>query len=206
MTAGYQDSNVTWQFREVDGTLPVYRPNDKGEAVSAGTFPNEKVFRAYQGEVSTPWDKELTLTPSSGYYAVELAPYIKGQYWAAYNVPKGFTLPSVASQLADTSSKSRRVWAKTTDINNNSLIIDPSDNAKAEAMGAHPTVGGGGGVGNGNGVGNGVGNGKGGGVVNGDSNWLWWVLAAGSAVAGAPIAVPIGLAAMGIVSAKKDKV
>jgi len=227
MTAEYYDSGIKWQFRETDGTLPVYRINKTSDLVSAGTFPKDKIFRVYEGKVIDPWSTSWAETPQSGYYAVELAPYIKGQHWAAYNVPKGLTPPSPDAQVADKSSTGRRVWAKTADIEKLSLIIDPSDNAKAEAMGAIPSNGGNGagdGTG-GNGAGDGTGgngkggtggNGKGGTGGNGGngkpkgtgegSNWLWWVLAAGSAVAGAPIAVPLGLAAIGIASTKKENV
>lgn len=201
--AKYHDNKAIHVFYKTDKTLPLYR-SVNGKIVSAGNLPAGKIFRLYKGVVQSPWGKVWTTSPSGGYFAIETAPYLKGQHWAGYVDNPLLVLPSVEAQVADKSSKNRRVWAKEVDIEASANPLAKSETVSAEGMGASLKPGGSAGTSK-----DPTKPKKPGDVKKpddekeGGSNWIWFLLAGGAMVAGAPVVVPLGLAVVGIATAKE---
>ena len=216
MTASYIDNAASWYYYRTKSPLPIYRM--QGDKVfSIGTIPADRLFRVYKGKVQSPWSTSWEKSPTvgvDGYYAIETAPLIKGQLWAAYEVTPGYILPTVAQQNADGSKKNRRVWAKDSEIATNAVtaVFNEGENnvmglqKKGNVIGTSDYIIPGGGEGKGE-----AGKGKGKGKVTpkttpppkSGSNWFLWLAAAGAAVAGAPVMVPVALAAAAIATTKK---
>ena len=217
---GYVDNIASWKYMKATKPLQLYKIN----GTKKGNIPSGTVFRVYAGKVGGPWSNDWIGAQTDDGIAVELPPRGPGQVWAAYEVDENHKEPPVSAQLADSSRFKRRLWAGYVDVTNNSIaagtgsdqlgatVVDEfGDNVGQQGQGnivykipgstkpgkgwtpavpttpktpTHP---------------------QGGGdkpipKKGEDTNWLWWVLAAGSMAAGAPVAVPLGLVAVGVAS------
>jgi len=222
MTGKYHDNKIVWGYVQVTEPFQAYGPGgskDKKLMLQPG-----QLIRLYKGGVSTPWHKGgwmQTPTPD-GYRAIELPPTQAGQVWAAYKVKDGFILPTPEVQGMDASAPARRIWVKDSEAR-----IKPAALTEGEGedmVGAFP-VGPEGEILGQQGPGKTVWplpinykdvfkNWKpssGGEQDKLDKKkaegtaWLLYAMAGGSALVGAPLMVPAGLAALGLWAGQKAK-
>lgn len=206
--AGYYDNAVTWEYAQVKapGGAILQQPTPGNYPDVLGTVPDRTVVRVYTGLVSSTFfpkikTHKLMQTPAKDsqgveYYAVELVP-MKGEYWAAYpaSVPTTLALPSVEQQKGDKSATKRRAWIRANELD----LANPGLPAKWPTEQELDRVG----LVDSGTVPSGLDPGGPGGPGESPDPWgdmgAWLlVLAGATAVAGAPAAVPIGLAVVAV--------
>jgi len=225
MSGSYKDDVISWGYVQATEPFQAYGPG--GPQDKKLMIPTGQVFRVYKGGVGYPWQKagtgSLMKTPTpNGYSAIELPPTQAGQVWAAYKVKDGYVLPPPEVQGMDASAPARRIW-----VNDSEARVKPATLTEGESedmVGAFP-------VGPEGGILGQQGKGK---VVwplpvnykdvfknwkpssGSEQNkldqkkaegtaWLLYAMAGGSALVGAPLMVPAGLAALGVWAQQKSK-